>query len=137
MRLKKNVGWLVVLRIYVALAVFQPYRDLEEGDNQSLKFKWRGGESNPKPLAPQAKSLITRSSPFLEKNVCGSKIFEIIHLIYRDFFLQNVHFSVATFTNHFIVRSPSISYHQIYLLMTTLITTSQIFIKYFNIYLDA
>ena len=26
------VGWLVVLRIYVALAVFQPYRDLEAGD---------------------------------------------------------------------------------------------------------
>ena len=33
------VGWLVVLRIYVALAVFQPYRDLEAGGNQSLKFK--------------------------------------------------------------------------------------------------
>ena len=30
------VGWLVVLRIYVALAVFQPYRDLEAGHNQSL-----------------------------------------------------------------------------------------------------
>ena len=29
------VGWLVVLRIYVASAVFQPYRDLEAGDNQS------------------------------------------------------------------------------------------------------
>ena len=29
-------GWLVALRIYVALAVFQPYRDLEAGDNQSL-----------------------------------------------------------------------------------------------------
>ena len=31
--------WLVVLRIYmyVASAVFQPYRDLEAGDNQSLK----------------------------------------------------------------------------------------------------
>ena len=40
------VGWLVVLRIYVALAVYQPYRDLEAGDNKSLKFKWRGGESN-------------------------------------------------------------------------------------------
>ena len=26
-------GWLVVLRIYVALAVIQPYRDLEVGDN--------------------------------------------------------------------------------------------------------
>ena len=40
-------GWLVVLRIYIALVVFQPYRDLEAGDNQSLKFKWQGGESNP------------------------------------------------------------------------------------------
>ena len=29
--------WLIVLTIYVALAVFQPYRDLEAGDNQSLK----------------------------------------------------------------------------------------------------
>ena len=54
------VGWLVVLRIYFALAVFQPYRDLEAGDNQSMKFKWRGGESNPGPLALQAKSLTTR-----------------------------------------------------------------------------
>ena len=29
-----GVSWLVVLRIYVALAVFQPYRDLEADDNQ-------------------------------------------------------------------------------------------------------
>ena len=57
------VGWLVVLRIDVALAVFQSYRDLEAGDNQSLKFKWRGGETNPGPLAPQAKSLTTRPLP--------------------------------------------------------------------------
>ena len=56
---------LVVLRIYVALAVFQPYCDLEAGDNQSLKFKWRGRVtvSNPGPLAPQAKSLTTRPPP--------------------------------------------------------------------------
>ena len=53
--------WL--LRIYVALAVFQPYRDLEAGDNQSLKFKWRGGKSNPGPRAPQTKSLTTRPPP--------------------------------------------------------------------------
>ena len=46
----------IVLRVYVALGVFQPYRDLEAGDNQSLKFKWRAGESNPGPLAPQTKS---------------------------------------------------------------------------------
>ena len=48
------MDWLVVLPIYVALAIFQRYHDLEAGDDQSLKFKWRGGESNPGPLAPQA-----------------------------------------------------------------------------------
>ena len=57
------VGWLVVLRSYVALAVFQSYCDLEAGDKQSLKFKWRGGESNPGPLSPQGKSLTTRAPP--------------------------------------------------------------------------
>ena len=31
------VGWLVGLRIYVTLAIFQPYRDLEAGNNQSLE----------------------------------------------------------------------------------------------------
>ena len=31
-RQKHNVGWLVVL-IYVALVIFQPYRDLEAGDS--------------------------------------------------------------------------------------------------------
>ena len=45
--------------INVDLAILQPYLDLEAGDNQSLKFKWRGRESNPGPLAPQAKSLTT------------------------------------------------------------------------------
>ena len=33
------VGWLVVLRINVDLAIFQPYLDLEAGDNQSLKIQ--------------------------------------------------------------------------------------------------
>ena len=33
------VGWLVALRIYVDLAIFQPYLDLEAGDNHSLKFQ--------------------------------------------------------------------------------------------------
>ena len=31
--------WLVVFRIYVASAVFRPYRDLEAGANQSLKIQ--------------------------------------------------------------------------------------------------
>ena len=34
-----QVGWLVVLRINVDLAIFQPYLDLEAGDNQSLKIQ--------------------------------------------------------------------------------------------------
>ena len=33
------VGWLVVLRINVDLAIFQPHLDLEAGDNQSLKIQ--------------------------------------------------------------------------------------------------
>ena len=57
------IGWLVVLRIYVVLAVFQPYHDLKAGDNQYLKFKWRDRESNPGPSAPQAKSLTTPPPP--------------------------------------------------------------------------
>ena len=57
------VGWLVVLRIYVALAVFRPYRDFDAGDNQSLKFKLRDRESNPGPHAPQAKRSTTRPPP--------------------------------------------------------------------------
>ena len=32
-------GWLVVLRINVDLAIFQPYLDLEAGENQSLKIQ--------------------------------------------------------------------------------------------------
>ena len=31
------IGWLVVLMIYVTLAIFQPYRNMEVKDNQSLK----------------------------------------------------------------------------------------------------
>ena len=33
------IGWLVVLRINVDLVIFQPYLDLESGDNQSLKIQ--------------------------------------------------------------------------------------------------
>ena len=36
---EKKVGWFVVLRINVDLAIFQPYLDLEAGDNQSLKIQ--------------------------------------------------------------------------------------------------
>ena len=55
--------WLVVLKFYVVSVVFQPYCDVGAGYNQSLIFKWWGRESNPGPLAPQAKNLTTRSPP--------------------------------------------------------------------------
>ena len=55
-------GWLF-WRFYVALAVFQPYRDLEAGDiNQSIKSLWRDRELNAGPLAPQAN--YTTAAPF-------------------------------------------------------------------------
>ena len=57
-----QVSWLcclVPLRNHVTLAIFQSYRDVEAGDNQSLKSKWRDRELNPGPLAPPAKSLTT------------------------------------------------------------------------------
>ena len=54
---------------------------MEAGDNQSLKvFKWRGQESNPSPLASQAKSLTTRPPLLLHFfamiliNLTGNKI---------------------------------------------------------------
>ena len=34
-----DLVWFGFLRIYVDLAVFQPYLDLEAGDNQSLKIQ--------------------------------------------------------------------------------------------------
>ena len=43
------VGWfLVVLRINVDLAIFQPYLDLEAGDNQSLKIQVAGPGIEPR-----------------------------------------------------------------------------------------
>ena len=53
MQLFSMVGCIEDLRRFSG---FSAISRLEAGDNQYLKFKWRGGESNPGPLAPQAKS---------------------------------------------------------------------------------
>ena len=58
--------WLVVLKIYDALALFQPYRDLEAGDNKSLKILVERPGIEPGPLALQAKSLTTRQPPLTQ-----------------------------------------------------------------------
>ena len=43
------VSWLVVLRINVDLAIFQPYLDLKAGDNQSLKIQVARPGIEPRP----------------------------------------------------------------------------------------
>ena len=48
-----------------------------------LKFKWRGGELNPGPLAPQAKSLTTRPPTLPHTNTC-------ILCLFRSYFDLNV-----------------------------------------------
>ena len=63
------VVWLVVLRIDVDLAIFQPYLDLEAGDNQSLKIQVARPGIEPGPLAPQAKGLTTRPPLLLKSSL--------------------------------------------------------------------
>ena len=61
----KLVVWLVVLMIYVALAIFQPYRDLDAEINNLWIVAARPG-IEPGPLAPQTKSLTTTPPLFLK-----------------------------------------------------------------------
>ena len=51
------VGWLVVLRINVDLAIFQPYLDLEAGDNQSLKIQVARPGIEPRSSCPASQEL--------------------------------------------------------------------------------
>ena len=54
-------GGLVVLRINVDLVIFQPYLDLEAGDNQSLKISsGEAGNRTPVLLLRHPKSVTTR-----------------------------------------------------------------------------
>ena len=55
--IKKKTGVstrLVVLRIYVVLAIFQPYRDMEAGDNQSNRSGGTGNRTPDLLLKPRA-----------------------------------------------------------------------------------
>ena len=66
-KIHNDKGWLVgcFFFINVDLAIFQPYLDLEAGDNQSLKIQVARRGIEPGPLAPQAESLTTRPPLFL------------------------------------------------------------------------
>ena len=54
------------------LTIFQSYRNMEAGDNQSLKFKWHDRDSNPRPLVPQAESFTIRPLPLSYKDYVAS-----------------------------------------------------------------
>ena len=64
------------------------YRDFEAGDNQPLKFKWWGRESNPGPLALQAKSLTTTPPllPICIENYVFDSILSEPHMIWNTRF---------------------------------------------------
>ena len=66
------VGWLVVLRINVDLAIFQPYLDLEAGDNQSLKIQVArpGIEPGSSCSASQELNHSATAAPSNFRNVC-------------------------------------------------------------------
>ena len=57
------------------LAIFQPYLDLEAGDNQSLKIQVAMPGIEPGLLAPQAKSLTTRPPLLLVILVVNTVVF--------------------------------------------------------------
>ena len=73
-----------------ALTIFQSYGDLEAGYTQSLKSTRRDRESNPQPLAQQAKSLTTPQSTSADPNILQSllttcsTVHQILHTIYRE-----------------------------------------------------
>ena len=65
-----DLDWLllVVLRIYLASAIFQPHCDLLAGDTKSLKSKWWDPDLNTGLLTPLASRLITVPQPLSESS---------------------------------------------------------------------
>ena len=72
------MAWLKVLNLRIKSFTSQPYRDLEAGDNQSLKSYRRDRESNPGSLAPQAKNLAT-TPPLLRRHSASQLLVQPVH----------------------------------------------------------
>ena len=68
------VGWF--LRIYVDLAIFQPYLDLEAGDNQSLKIQVArpGIEPRSSCSASQELNHSATAAPILSRPMCQKSV---------------------------------------------------------------
>ena len=87
------VGWLVVLRINVDLAIFQPYLDLEAGDNQSLKIQVArpGIEPRSSCSASQELNHSATTAPYITH--CMANSFSNINNQYSDI---TISFSINT-----------------------------------------
>ena len=70
------VGWLVVLRVNVDLAIFQPYLDLEAGDNQSLKIQVARTGIEPRSSCSASQKLINNHSATTAPDI----ILKLVHL---------------------------------------------------------
>ena len=71
-----SAGWLlVVLRIHVDLAIFQPYLDLEAGDNQSLKIQVARPGIEPRSSCSASQEL-NHSATAAPNNICWIKDFQ-------------------------------------------------------------
>ena len=82
------VGWLVVLGIYVTSAVFQPYRDLEAGDNQSLKIQVARPGIEPRSSCSTSQELnhSATTAPYSKYRIiprCGGLVVVVSHLEVR------------------------------------------------------
>ena len=81
MHLYFGCGWLVVLRINVDLAVFQPYLNLEAGDNSSLKIQVARPGIEPRSSCSASQELPTTTPIFI---FCKEKElkFMCIHFVF-------------------------------------------------------
>ena len=109
------VGWLVLLRIYVALAVFQQYSDLEAGDNQFSEIQVARRGIEPRTSCSASQELKHSATAAPEMLVPMHKKYEYIHehLIFSNFI-----FYVCTGYDHFaqnIIRFRSIAYFSLFL----------------------
>ena len=85
----RSFSWLfVVLRIYVDLAIFQPYLDLEAGDNQSLKIQVARPGIEPRSSCSESQELnhSATAAPYtiIQRNWRGSSVAKKSNLWHND-----------------------------------------------------
>ena len=91
------VGWLVGLRINVDLAIFQPYLDLEAGDNQSLEIQVARPGIEPRSFCSASQELnnsATAASYLYEKQTSRIQSLHLYFIKIVPFWLRNIRFLI-------------------------------------------